>query len=184
MKKSILNNNALEQFRSHPFGTWLSDWLNTIDEGPEKKFVLDLLRAAQNPASAAGIRRFRKLLEMIRLQPAPQSSKEFGKWIGWEVFGGELTDRKVPIDSWWLSFGTGDAIAAVIEVWQRTQAQNILQCPCGNWFQGRFKRSKYCGVACQLKFGRETEDFKAKHREYMREYQRRRRAEQSPKKRS
>jgi hypothetical protein len=175
---SILNKTeGQRRFAGDHEGANLTDWLNTLNQGPEEAFALDLLQAAKGGGTFG---KMLKLLVGVSIRPAPKFTPDGERLIYWELVSpSALRSQKRVIDSASFPVGLADAIAAIVQLWQIGAVSRVIKCACGQWFFGKFERSTYCSRECQLKYARETEKFKRKHRDYMREYQRRRRAKRS-----
>jgi hypothetical protein len=158
-------------YSGEPAGTNLSNWLNSIHGGKEKEFVLGLLKVAREAEIAGRTSAVCKYLARVELNPALEFEPEMGFWKSWNVAeDSTLRNRKTEIESWWKPFGTGDAIIATLDLLQQRLVDRIRQCDCGSWFHARFAHSRYCSSQCQQVYGSKTDAFKARRRNYMRDY--------------
>jgi hypothetical protein len=65
----------------------------------------------------------------------------------------------------------GGAVGLILQLAERGVVHRVSECSeCGNWYFARFSHQKFCGGACQKKHFRDSEEWRAKRREYMREY--------------
>jgi hypothetical protein len=69
-----------------------------------------------------------------------------------------------------VTFGEGDAIASVLRLVELGYIARLRRCKCGLWFYARFARQKFCGMPCQQRDFRKTDEFRAHRRRYMRKH--------------
>ena len=69
-----------------------------------------------------------------------------------------------------IIFGEGDAVASVLRIAEAGYILRLRKCACGRWFYARFQRRRFCGMPCQQRDFRRSEEFRAYRRAYMRDY--------------
>jgi hypothetical protein len=70
------------------------------------------------------------------------------------------------------SYGGADAFGDLMELEERgLEVERLRRCHrCQKWYFARFQHQKFCSAACQQEYFRNSDEFRQRGREYMRNY--------------
>jgi hypothetical protein len=70
-----------------------------------------------------------------------------------------------------IRFGEADAIASILRLAERGYLDSLCRChSCDKWIYARFNHQRFCGEPCKQRDFRNTDEWRARQREYMREH--------------
>ena len=123
-------------------------------------------------------------LEHYEFRPCLFGQVDGGHWLlRWRMKDMKETDvgeRFVPVVAYAnrleARWGEADALNALIALGQRGYVTHLRQCLCNKWFYARFAPQHCCSAKCRQKLCQQSNDYKRRRREYMRNYRRREKA--------
>jgi hypothetical protein len=96
-----------------------------------------------------------------------------GQWVLiWRIASRGAKRLKATKDG--IEFGDGDAIQSILTFAQAGKLNRLRRCArCNEWLYANFIHQNFCSTSCQQKYYSKSFEWKAKRREYMRNYRKR-----------
>lgn len=96
-----------------------------------------------------------------------------GKWIVvWQIQS--RAPKRYRLRPGVLDMDDGSSIQLILDLARAGYLNRLRRCHCcRQWLYARFKHQNYCSTKCQQKHYAQSPDWKAKRRDYMREYRQR-----------
>jgi hypothetical protein len=104
---------------------------------------------------------------LLRYKLSPNYWMTLGDFpiMGWWSWKNRPKDKEDPAEDAW--FTEEDAIIAIIDLAREGLLCKVRRCHCSDWFFAKFVHQKFCCLRCQQKYYRSSENYKAKHRAYV-----------------